>query len=1345
MTNLFRKLTATMCGNGSLQMALGLWAILAAMVPSAQAVLTTTNLRCEYLTNPTGIDEASPRLSWIVQSPDRGERQTAYRILVASTAALLAGNQGDLWDSGQVSSDDMAQVVYAGTALTSRATCYWKVQTWDVANVASTWSASASWTMGLLQSSDWSAQWIDGMVYGSVNSGVLPTIVSAYFEGTIAGSGSLNVTAQVASLVAAGDSLITVNAVTFGSDPAPNIVKQLRVLYQRGGPTLTKTFQEKSLASLPADLPAQPVKLVISSARYAAANGTGSYVDDTGKLSSLAASGPFSLVVNNANLGPDPASGLAKQLTVVYTVNGATGTVNIPENGTLNYPVDLATPVPAIVTSAAYEAFDGNASVDVTAKLAAMVQNGVYTVTVNNASLNGGVDPALNQHKRLRVIYSVNGVSSVKYVYENNTFSFPADLRLPENVAYLRRSFTPAKRVQQATLYATALGTYELQLNGTRVSNQLFAPGWTTFGTRVRYQTYDVTSQLVTGENVLGAQVSGDWYSGHIGNGSYQVGGLSRALLAQLEVVYADGTTDRFVTDGSWKMHASPTVYSDLMGGEEYNAQAEIVSWANPGFDASSWSPVLVRSEAARIMNSQAAEPIQELGELSPISMTAPQAGRWTYDLGQNMTGVIRLQISAAAGTVITIRHAEVLNSDGTIYTNNYRQASARDTYVCKGGGVETWQPKFTYRGFRYVELTGPSTQPPLGAVTGIVLGSNTPLTGQLATSDASINRLQSNIQWSQRDNYFSVPTDCPQRDERLGWMGDAEIFIRTASYNADVAAFFTKWIVDVNDSQVAGGAYTDISPYNNAGAGSPAWADTGVICPWIIYQMYGDTRILSKSYANMAAWVQFCQTNSTNYIRSGNRGSDFGDYLAPDGSTSKELIGTAFFAHSADLLAQTAAVLGKSNDALRYQTLFQNIKSAFNSAYINQTTGVCTSPTQCAYALALDFNLVSDSLKPALEQLIANDVASRSNHLSVGFVGVDHLLPSLSNNAGNPTAYSLIQQTTYPSWLYEVNAGATTTWERWDGIETNGTYEDPEQNSFNHYAFGSCGEWLYRTVSGIDLDPTATGYRKIIIHPQPGGTVTSANASYASMSGTIVCNWSSGNGGFLLNATIPANTTATVYIPTTDASLVLESDGPTADATGVTYLRMDGGNAVYSVQSGRYSFAVQGHSVPGTDSISRNSVGQAQVSITSLLANDGANVTFLSVDAISAHGARVSVVNGNIVYQPQADYPGSDSFTYSIRNAAGGVTTETVYVAALTGPDTALHAVGVSSTPGGPVRVQFAGVPYRSYRVQFTATLTDPASWANYSTVQAAADGSFEIDDPQPLPVKKFYRAVYP
>lgn len=1312
---------------------------LAALIPSAQAVLTVNNPRCEYLRNPLGIDEVSPRLSWIVESPERGERQTAYQILVASSPELLAQDNGNLWNSGKVSSNETAQIVYGGTALTSRTACYWKVRTWNQDDSVSAWSEPASWTVGLLQNSDWSAKWIDGMVYGTAPQAALPTIVSASFEAT-SGSPSLNVTSQVAAAVTSG-SLLIVNPTTFGSDPAMNVVKQLRVQYQYDGKTFTKIFPEKALMALPADLPPMPANLVITSARYASISGSG-FRDVTGTLSTMAANGPFSLTVNNTELGPDPAPNQAKQLSIVYTINGATGAVTIPENRTLNFPADLPAPVPAVVTTAIYEAVDGTGSANVTANLNAKIQNGVYTVTVNNASLNGGVDPAFNHLKRLRVEYTVGGIASVRFVKEGATFTFPADLRIPENVAYLRKSFTLSKPVKQATLYATALGTYEFHLNGGQVGDQWFAPGWTETSKRLRYQAYDVTSQLQSGENVLGAQVSGNWYSGAIGNGFSEHGGLSRALLCQLEVTYNDGSAERFVSDSSWKMKASPTIYSDLMAGEVYDARREIPGWANPGFDASTWSPVLLRTEPTRILNSQAMEPVRELMQIKPLAITQPQAGKWTFDLGQNMVGVVRLKLTAPAGTVVTLRHAEMLNTDGTIYTVNLRGASARDTYICKGGGEEIWQPKFTFHGFRYVELTGLASAPTLDSVTGIVLGSDTPAAGQLATSDQRINQLQSNIVWGQRGNYLSVPTDCPQRDERYGWMGDAQTFIRTATYNADVAAFFTKWMVDVNDSQI-GGAYPDIAPYNTAGMGSPAWGDAGVICPWTIYRMYGDTRILEKCYPSMKQWVEWCRARSVNGIRSGNRGNDFGDWLSINADTNKELIGTAFYAHSADLLAKSAAVLGNTTDAATYGALFETIKTAFANKYFNQTTGVSTSPTQCTYALALRFNLLPDALRPKVAQLLENDVIAKGNKLSTGFVGVAHLLPSLSNNGKLATAYKLLQQDAFPSWLFSVKQGATTIWERWDGWTPTGGFQDPGMNSFNHYSLGSCGEWMFNSVAGIDLDPASPGYRKILIRPQPGGTITSANASYTSINGTITSKWSTGNGGFALNVTIPANTTATVYVPAADAASVKESGGPAASAAGVSFLRMEAGSAVYAVQSGSYSFEVNAGAVPGADALGRNEIGRGSISLADLLANDGGSAQFVSLDSTSAHGAKVSLVNGVISYEPQSDIPGGDSFTYTIRNADGGLVTVPVQVAGMSADDTALKATGIGRSESNAIRALFTGVPYRSYRVQFTDTPSNP--WQDFGTIKAKADGTFEANDPQTSPNARFYRAAFP
>ena len=386
---------------------------------------------------------------------------------------------------------------------------------------------------------------------------------------------------------------------------------------------------------------------------------------------------------------------------------------------------------------------------------------------------------------------------------------------------------------------------------------------------------------LQAGANVIGAQVANGWYCGHIGNGGFQYWGKTPALLAQLELTYADGSTERIITDHAWKSHGGPLVATDFMLGEDYDATQELAGWDRSGFNDADWLDVPERTESARAMNGQVMEPVLQLGSIPTKSVTEPKPGKWTYDLGQNMVGVVRLKVSAPVGTKIKLRHAEMLNPDGTIYTDNLRGAPSIDTYVCKGGGVETWQPKFTFHGFRYVELTGLPTKPPHEAVTGIVIGSATPQAGEFACSDGRINQLQANIESGQRGNYLSVPTDCPQRDERLGWMGDAQVFVRTATYNADVAAFFTKWLVDVTDSQEASGSFADVSPFAGPSKGTPAWGDAGVICPWTIYQAYGDLRLLERLYPSMVKWVEYSRTQSANHIRSGNRGNDYGDWLS--------------------------------------------------------------------------------------------------------------------------------------------------------------------------------------------------------------------------------------------------------------------------------------------------------------------------------------------------------------------------------------------------------------------------------------------------------------------------------
>jgi alpha-L-rhamnosidase len=962
---------------------------LAGLCPAAVAV---KNLRCEYLDNPLGIDATNPRFSWIIISNQRGEMQTAYEVLVASSPKLLSDDKGDLWDSGKVSSDESSQIVYSGTLLSSRQSCFWKVRIWDHEGKQSDWSQPASWSIGLLQSTDWNAHWIT-------------------------------------SLASAGN-----------------------------------------------------------------------------------AAGPLK------------------------------------------------------IRRAIYEVAAQSRAVDVTAALITHIDQGHLKVLVNNKNL--GVDPAYNSVKHLRVEYEYGGQSFKKEVAENEILMLPAQ---SSSVPFLRKTFDLKSPVRRALLYVTALGLYEVHINGNRVGDHVLAPDWTDYRKRVRYQTFDVTELLKTGPNAIGALLANGWYSGHIGNGGFAFFGKEPAFLAQLEITCADGRTETIATDDSWKSHDSPIESSDFMFGEDYDSRLEVKGWDRPDLDDSRWKPVAVRNEPSLKMDAQVMQPVRELCELKSKTIKESKTGSWIYDLGQNMVGVVRLKMSAPAGTRITLRHAEMLNSDGTLYTRNLRGAPSVDHYICKGDDVETWQPRFTFHGFRYVELTGLPTQPKIDAVTGVVISSDTPRTGEFACSDPRINQLQSNIQWGQRGNYISVPTDCPQRDERLGWMGDAEVFVRTATYNADVAAFFTKWLVDVDDGQSPAGSFSDVSPNTMGANGVPAWGDAGVICPWTIYEAYGDKRILEQHLPAMIKWVEYLHQHSDDLIRDRDRGNDYGDWLSIGADTPKDLIGTAFFAYSTHLVAKSCRALGHINDAEKYDQLFTDIKTAFNKRYV-KADGRITGNTQCAYAMALKFELLPDNLQPNAAQYLDEDIKAKGGHLSTGFVGVSYLLPVLTRANKSDTAYELLLQDTFPSWLFSVKQGATTIWERWDGWTPEKHFQDPGMNSFNHYSLGSCGEYLFSNIGGIR--PASPGFKTVLIDPVIRDGLTWANTSFDSIHGRIATAWKRTGNQLALEILIPANTTATVCIPAVEMASIKESGKPIEQAENVKFLQKENDKFVFAVGSGTYQFA---------------------------------------------------------------------------------------------------------------------------------------------------------------------------
>ncbi|HET7271604.1 MAG TPA: glycoside hydrolase family 78 protein [Rubrobacter sp.] len=744
---------------------------------------------------------------------------------------------------------------------------------------------------------------------------------------------------------------------------------------------------------------------------------------------------------------------------------------------------------------------------------------------------------------------------------------------------YLRKEFSLEGSVRSARLYATARGVYELSINGMKVGDDVLAPGWTDYNRRVQYQTYDVTALLADGPNALGAVLGDGWYSGFVGFDPKHRGALygpRPQLLAQLDVEYEGGSTESIATDGTWKCSTGPILFSDLLMGESYDARKEMPGWNEPGFDDSAWFGIDAEEISDTNLVAQPDAGIKVTEDVEAKSVTEPESGVYVFDLGQNMVGWVRLKVEGDAGTEVTLRHAEALNPDGTIYTTNLRSARATDRYVLKGESDEVYEPRFTFHGFRYVEVTGYPGEPPLGAVTGRVVHSATPPTGYFECSSRMVNELQENIVWGQRGNFLSVPTDCPQRDERLGWMGDAQVFVRTASFNMDVAAFFEKWMVDVEDAQSPEGAFPDVAPLLKGSGlidlrwGAPAWGDAGVIVPWTIYRTYDDTRIVERHYDAMARWMDYLYEANPDLIRKNRMGNNYGDWLSPRGDhTPKHLLATAYWAYDAKLMSEMAEATGRHEDAKKYSDLNERIKAAFNEAYVSPD-GKIEGDTQTCYLLTLHMDLLPDELRSTAADHLVMSIEGENWHLSTGFAGVGYLCPVLTESGYTDVAYRLLNNDTYPSWGYTIKNGATTIWERWDGWTEENGFQSPNMNSFNHYSLGSVGEWLYRYVAGIDLG--APGYGRIVIRPRPGGGLTHAKGEYDSVRGRISSAWKIEGERFVLEVAIPPNTTATVHVPSSGD--VSEGGRPVEEAEDVEVLSAGEGETVLTVGSGRYEFA---------------------------------------------------------------------------------------------------------------------------------------------------------------------------
>ncbi|MBN1310485.1 MAG: family 78 glycoside hydrolase catalytic domain [Anaerolineae bacterium] len=727
------------------------------------------------------------------------------------------------------------------------------------------------------------------------------------------------------------------------------------------------------------------------------------------------------------------------------------------------------------------------------------------------------------------------------------------DISQAQPAPLLRREFDVRAGVHLARLYITALGVYEPQLNDTILGDHVMSPGWTSYHHRLRYQTFDVTSLLHEGRNAIGVMLGDGWFRGRLGfgGGRRNIYGDHLALLAQLEITYADGTTERVITDEIWRAATGPIRSTDIYDGENYDARLERTGWSKAGYHDDDWTTVRPIEWDLTTLVAPLGPPVRRTEVIEPIAILTSPSGRALLDFGQNLVGRLRLAVQGPAGQTITLRHAEVLEN-GELCTRPLRSAKATDHYILRGEGVETWEPRFTFHGFRYAEIDNWPGELNIDDIRAVVCHSDMERAGWFDCSDPLINRLHDNVVWSMRGNFFDIPTDCPQRDERLGWTGDIQVFSPAASFLYDVSGFLASWLQDLAAEQKEAGDIVPAVVPNTISwpsLGAAAWGDAAVIVPWVLYQRFGDQAVLAAQFESVRAWVEW-MASLAGESRLWDRGFQFGDWLDPaappdqpgEARTDRHLVATAYFARSAELVGRAADVLGLAKEEARYLSLSNEIRQAFAREYITPA-GRLVSDTQTAYALAIEFGLLPD---PEQRQHAAEclGVLVRANgyHIGTGFVGTPLICDALCSIGNYAAAYRLLLQRECPSWLYPVTMGATTIWERWDSLLPDGSVNPGEMTSFNHYALGAIADWLHRVVGG--LTPAEPGYRRLAIQPIPGGGLSRASAKHLTPYGMAECTWAIREGSIEVKVVIPPNTTASVNLPGKNAEPIEVGSG---------------------------------------------------------------------------------------------------------------------------------------------------------------------------------------------------------
>ncbi|MDW5267448.1 MAG: family 78 glycoside hydrolase catalytic domain [Edaphobacter sp.] len=1070
-----------------------------------------TALECDSLVKPLGDDTKTPLLSWKLQDGRIGAKQTAYRILVASTPDRLKGDQADVWDSGRVEADRTVDVAYGGPQLSPEKRYYWRVQAWDMHGKAYPASDASWWETGLLDQSNWTAKWIgyEDAEQASLRAAHAQWVTNPSVSG-VEEKGPTRHDFRLRFDVPSG----VKRAVLYvtGEDTVTSWISGAQVLKPETQPAWGRTpWKTYTRVAVTKELHSGDNLLAIEVTRFSGGN-----------------------------------QGLTPMSAALY-IEMADGSSKLIKTGDGEWKTQF------------------NAS------------GNWYTANYDDTHWG----------------------RAIPYAPEKDAFGGQDKLGDPlptAAVAALRHSFRVSKQIASARLYATALGAYKFSLNGKPVGDQVLAPGWTDYRQRVTYQDYDVTALLQKGENAIGAYLAPGWYSTPlewIGQGN-NYGDTQNALKAQLRVAYTDGTADWIATDQSWKADSSPILSAEIYNGETYDARRHQQGWDTSSFSDAKWHSVsLIEPHEPEILW-QSFQPIHGTQVLQPKSVTIPRPGIYIYDFGQDFAGVPRIHVQGKAGTNVQLRFGELLNPDGTLYVENLRNAKATDHFILAGTGVEEYQPTFTFHGFRYMEITGLPEAPSLSSVQAVSLNTDAPLTAEMKTGNAIVNQLWSNILWGQRSNFLSVPTDCPQRDERLGWTADAQVFWRTATFNMDLTAFSRKYADDLRGTQTGTamyGIYAPGSAKQNPGFG-PGWSDAGVIVPWTSWIQNGDQEIIQQNWDAMSKYVAAILAANPDYVWKNEGGIAFGDWLAPEGPTSQALVATAYWAYDVSLMQQMAHAVGRTEDEQRYAELFEKIKAAFMQAYVHPDgfvgavmkpnegmSDVATKPhtgpveTQTGYVLALHMRLLPDNLRASAATRLVNLIEANGWKLGTGFLGTPYLMEELSDTGHADVAYRLLLNTQYPSWGYMVDHGATTMWERWNGDKM---IADPGMNSFNHYAYGAVGEWLYRYAAGIDATAADAGLHTIMLHPNFDARLGKMDFSYESRYGTVHSQWTVRDGSATWNVTIPPNTSARLSLSDAEAEQYAIDGNPLSKSPLVKTSTNGHGENIYELAAGTYNFTVK-------------------------------------------------------------------------------------------------------------------------------------------------------------------------